>query len=99
MPENFIVELQGELELPADPSGQTCLFLYWKSSTEPVCLIGHQIIVGTMRTLEKPLLVIDTRTSRSWRDEQTDEETGEVHVVMIIRRQLKFSARPKPVQC
>ena len=99
VPEQMVIELQGELEVPNTAEGQICLFLYWKSPIEPVCLIGHQIIVGSISKLEKPLLVIDTRTSRAWQDEKTGEETGEIRVVMIIRKLLKFSARPKPVQC
>ncbi|KAI6229852.1 Chromosome transmission fidelity protein 8-like protein [Aphelenchoides fujianensis] len=95
--ERIMIELQGDLEVPPDPAGQTLLFLHWPTPTTPVCLLGHQMIQGTLKTLEKPFLVIDTRRSTSAFDPQTKEPVGECQVVMVIKRRLLFHARPKPV--
>jgi hypothetical protein len=55
------------------------------------------MIRGKLSKLEKPFLVIDTRTASSRQDEDTKEMIGECKVVMIIRRRLLFKDRPKPI--
>lgn len=78
-------------QVPPKPDGQNCLFLYWQDETSPVCLIGHQTIRGKVSELDKPFLVIDTRTTTS------NDGITECNVVMIIRRRILFKDRPKPI--
>ncbi|KAI6197534.1 hypothetical protein M3Y94_01235700 [Aphelenchoides besseyi] len=97
VPENILIEMQGDLVVPPNPAGQIAMFLHWPTATTPVCLLGHQMIQGKLTKLKNPLLVIDTRKSKSCYDSEVQEAKGECRIVMVIRQRLTFQSRPKSV--
>ncbi|CAD5208074.1 unnamed protein product [Bursaphelenchus xylophilus] len=93
-PEHILIEVQGAIEPPMKPAGKTVLFLYWKDPTTAVCLIGHYMLEGSLKKLEKPFLVVDTRSVKP-----TGEGEYNCRVACVIRQKMAFKSRPKPILC
>ncbi|CAD5205612.1 unnamed protein product [Bursaphelenchus okinawaensis] len=62
-PEKLLVEVQGTIHPPVDPIGKSVFFLYWQSPTTAICLIDHHMMEGSLKTLEQPYLVVDTKST------------------------------------
>lgn len=94
VPEKIVVEIQGTVEAPELAANASCLFLYWQSPKAAICLVGHQMLEGQLKPLEKPLLVLDTKTLR-----KLTADRAQCSVVYVIRRKMVFKSRPKPILC
>ncbi|ESN98122.1 hypothetical protein HELRODRAFT_84839, partial [Helobdella robusta] len=102
-----LVELQGDLEARSGEESLNNKFigdLHFTKNGEPVLLVGHHILYGEIKELEKPLAVVMKCKSKPQfikNDEQMDDtplpHNVEYKIEAIILKKILFKSRPKPI--
>ncbi|VDC07551.1 unnamed protein product [Peniophora sp. CBMAI 1063] len=98
-----LVELQGELEVEGDKSGQVAakLTLDPEGKKKPSLRVGHHLLEGKIVNLSKPLAVLE-KQSREPEDSEdasiSSSATPPSYAIRaIVRKKLVFSKRPMPM--
>nr|XP_009858572.1 chromosome transmission fidelity protein 8 homolog [Ciona intestinalis] len=87
-----LVEYQGELNsrLGNGFCGNKIGDLHFNSKGDPIMIIGHHILYGKVKKLEKPFAVLVKN-----KDAEMDQR--EYLIKAVITNKLIFSLRPKPI--
>lgn len=93
VPEWAIVELQGLIQMKNENLTEPIIvgdLLYYDKNRQPVLILGHHVLSGKETKLEQPMAVFEKVV--------TNEKT-EYKVKAIVKKQLLFKYRPKPIIC
>jgi len=92
-----ILELQGELQSRYNNGLDNNLIgdLHFKLDGTPILILGHHVLYGKIKKLEKPFAVLEKNT------DQQQHKPGAVvdkfGVKAIIKTKVLFTLRPKPI--
>ena len=95
----YIVELQGVLETKDGLSLSNLWIgdLHFDTDGRPQMIIGHHLLTGSFVKLDKPLAVMEKKTSSAEEMDCDDQAQTSYEITALVRKKLIFKTRPKPI--